>query len=152
MKTNDSFEFVENPVAEFHKAATSGNVNKLTNLLQEESVSIDVQDNDGNTALNLAALNGKDKVVEFLMSNNANPAIKNKSRMGVIELAVIGDLVNIKELYAYTAKYRFDIADSKRIDHWEITKEEELENRPSVDISNVVSHQVSADSKGAERS
>lgn len=80
----DDYEVIENPVSAFHQAAINGDVEKLTELLENERVGINDRDADGNTALHLACFHGQTEVINILLENGIDSTLKNKSGFSAI--------------------------------------------------------------------
>lgn len=64
-------------IQDLHRAAEYGDCVLIAKMLGA-GVDVNVKRDDGNTALYLAALNGKEDAVVCLLSNGADPIIKNK--------------------------------------------------------------------------
>ncbi len=60
-----------------HDAARKGDLKKVTAILAQDPKAINAQDNNGDTALHLAALHGQYKVAEALIAAGADVNIKN---------------------------------------------------------------------------
>ena len=76
-------------VAEFHKAASAGEVAALE-LCLKAGVRLDLPGENGETALTLAARCGKPAAVEWLIAKGASLTVRNRSGEGVMTASVMG--------------------------------------------------------------
>lgn len=78
---------VEPPhTAVIHDAIVEDNLENV-NILLSNGVDINIQDDDGNTPLHMAASNGLDDIVQLLLQKGADIDIKNKYGKTPLELA-----------------------------------------------------------------
>jgi hypothetical protein len=64
---------------EIHDAAEAGDMAKVKALLKKNSKLVSSKDNDGDTPLHIAALNGHKDMLELLLANKADVNAKNKN-------------------------------------------------------------------------
>ena len=67
----------ENGATLLHHAASCNQVAVMQYLMQSTSINIDAVDNNGNTALHLAAINGHSNAIHLLLQGGANDTILN---------------------------------------------------------------------------
>ena len=60
-----------------HKAFYSGNISKLQELLNDNTININLQDKNGETVLHIASRKGNKDIVLLLLKYGANIDIKN---------------------------------------------------------------------------
>src|SRR3990167_7178893 len=77
-----------NGITSFIKAAEYGNLPLVEKLLKMQGVDINATDQNGDTALHIAANNGDTDLVKFLISRGANVAATNKQRHDAYDLAI----------------------------------------------------------------
>ena len=81
---------------------------------------INMQNNDGLTAIHYAAFRGNIRILEFLIKNGGNPFIKDNDGHNVIHIAAQGDKVNV--IHFFIKNYNFDVNDRDSKDssalHW----------------------------------
>jgi len=70
------------------EAADNNDEDEVKRLLNEPYIDVNVKDEDGNTALNLAVKNNNPKIVQTLLNNNANPNIPYTYMNGFTALIV----------------------------------------------------------------
>ena len=80
-----------------HETARNGNIDAVEFLLKED-VDINIQDENGETALMLASKNGHIQVVELLLKEHADINIQNQDGHTAIMLAIENVLTQIMEL------------------------------------------------------
>ena len=80
-----------------HEAARDGNINAVE-LVLKEHVDINIQDENGETALILASKNGHIQVVELLLKEHADINIQNQDGHTAIMLAIENVFTQIMEL------------------------------------------------------
>ena len=98
----------------------------MVKFLVENGISINAEDEGGNTALHFASLNGKKDIVKFLLENGANPAIENKKSQKPIDYSNIKGFNEITELLI-----KFGSAASEK-------KSEIVENKPNVATTSTI--------------
>jgi palmitoyltransferase ZDHHC13/17 len=81
---------------------------------------INLQNNDGLTAIHYAAFRGNIRVLEYLIKNGGNPFIKDNDGHNVIHIAAQGDKVNV--IHYFIKNFNFDVNDRDNKDssalHW----------------------------------
>ena len=122
-----NLEIVENPITEFHAAASQGDLKKLRQLLDENSVGLNVVDKDGNTALHLGAKFDQTEIINELIKRRANPNIRNNARTSVVFVGAgsLTDRKTLQDLLTYSQDYRLDL------NEWEMVSEKKPSSRPS---------------------
>jgi ankyrin repeat protein len=70
---------------------------------------INLQNNDGLTAIHYAAFRGNIRVLEYLIKNGGNPFIKDNDGHNVIHIAAQGDKVNV--IHYFIKNFNFDVND-----------------------------------------
>jgi hypothetical protein len=72
-----------------HRAVVEGNLNQIKQLCQSATAqnNIDAEDPHGNTALHLAVHLKKTEIVEYLLSQGANPLHRSKAGWTVLQEA-----------------------------------------------------------------
>lgn len=61
-----------------HDAAQQGNLEAVKRLLDKEKISVDCQNNSGNTPLHLAVRNYHTDVIEVLLAHGANVNLQDR--------------------------------------------------------------------------
>lgn len=73
--------------ATFFEAVARLDIDKVKTYLRDKKVKINAQDEDGNTALHIAAASGHEDIVELLIENGAAIPRKNKKGETAVQLA-----------------------------------------------------------------
>ena len=71
-----------------HLAAASNQVEVISYLVKEAKLSINLQDEDGNTPLHLAVVNGHTEAVNVILGHRPDDSIRNKEEEPALHLAV----------------------------------------------------------------
>lgn len=83
---------------DIHKAAASGDLELVNSFLEKNSKLLDAKDNEGNTLLHVACLNGKKNVVDFLISHDVDVNAKNNRGNPALHFAALGGSADIVEI------------------------------------------------------
>ena len=75
-----------------HRAARWGDLFRVTQLLDDNTVDVNEGDANGSTALMWCSQSGHDECVKLLLANNANPNIRNKFNWSALEYASTSSL------------------------------------------------------------
>ncbi|SPR04237.1 ankyrin repeat domain-containing protein [Orientia tsutsugamushi] len=71
-----------------HDAAQQGNLEAVKRLLDEEKISVDCQNNSGNTPLHLAVRNYHNDVIEVLLAHGANVNLQDRHHNTALHYAI----------------------------------------------------------------
>lgn len=74
---------------EIHEAAKDGDLAKVRQLVEADRTLAGSEDNERNTPLSLAAQNGRFEVVRFLLSQGADPNVRNRGGGSPLHLAAV---------------------------------------------------------------
>lgn len=81
---------------------------------------INMQNNDGLTAIHYASFRGNIRIIQYLIDKGGNPFIKDNDGHNVIHIAAQGDKVNV--IHYFIKNFNFDVNDRDTKDssalHW----------------------------------
>jgi 7,8-dihydropterin-6-yl-methyl-4-(beta-D-ribofuranosyl)aminobenzene 5'-phosphate synthase len=83
---------------DIHIAAARGDLELVKSSLEKNQELLDAKDNEGNTLLHVACINGKQNVVEFLISQNVDVNEKNNMGNPTLHFAALGGSADIVEI------------------------------------------------------
>jgi uncharacterized protein len=96
-----STDFLKSDSTFLFYLAGNGHFEALEYVIKRLSVDVNVQNNEGNTPLHWASLNGQQKIVELLLQRKANPTIRNNAGLSPATLAESRDFMEtVKVLLA----------------------------------------------------
>lgn len=81
-----------------HTAAEHGDLELVKSFIEQNPKLLHDKDNEGNTPLHIACLNGKKSIVEFLISQNADVNEKNNMGNPSLHFAALGGYADIIEI------------------------------------------------------
>lgn len=121
----------------------------LVQLLLKHGAKVDIRDSEGNTPLLLAARNGHEKLVEFLVGNGTDPHVRGEKGRTLMHLAVKGVRPGLVTLCLHY-KVNVDIKDDEAPLHEAALKASQtfvnmlLENRANPCLGNNAEQRPSA--------
>lgn len=95
------FDFTESMMRTISYGKWHENI-KRTKFFLEKGVNINTQDDDGNTLLHYAVINGDNNFVEFLLRSGADKNLKNKKNFTPIHYAKVNGYEQCKDLLTVT--------------------------------------------------
>ena len=89
----------ENGATLLHHAAASNQTAIMQYLILSTSININAVDNDGNTALHLATINGHSDAIHFLLHSGANDTILNRDKDAPLHIATRANNIQVVEAF-----------------------------------------------------